>query len=93
MWPDLWLWLPVADLESDTTSFSSSCGLDGSEILGFNLGDEVLHVHLSVLEQYVELSLVVAWVDLDHSEETLQFVGLASSFLLGGLAVVHGVEA
>jgi hypothetical protein len=52
-----------------------------------------LHVHFTVLEQNVELSNVIAWIDLNHSEETVQFFCLAFSFFLGNIAVVLGLEA
>jgi hypothetical protein len=93
MGPDLWLRFPSGNFESNSTTFSSSCLFDISEILSFKLGNELLHVHLSVLEQYVKLSNIVAWINLNHSVETIQFVLLTFAFLLFNLAIGRGVEA
>lgn len=93
MWPDLWLRLPVANFESNTTTFGRSSGLDSSEILGFELGNEVLHIHFSILEHNVKLTGIVVWVNFNHSIKSFQILSFASSFLLFNLAEVHGLDA
>jgi len=70
MRPDLWLGLPVGDLESDTAAFSCSSRLNISEILSCNIGRVVLHVHLAILEEDIKLSPIVLRISLNHSVKT-----------------------
>lgn len=91
--PDLWLWLPVGNFECDTTAFSSTCCLYFSKILCLKLGNELLHIHFSILEKNIKFSNIIAWVDFNHSEETSQVLVFASTFFLFNFAVVHSVEA
>lgn len=87
--PDLGLSLPVGDLERDAAALCCSSCLNISEVLRRNLRVIILHVHLAILEQHIELSLVIAWFNLNHSEQTCKLLGLASAFFLSCFAVVH----
>jgi len=68
MGPDLRLRLPVGDLESDAAALCWSSCLNISEVLRRNFVSEILHVHLTILEQHIELSFVIIWISLNHSE-------------------------
>lgn len=93
MIPDLWLGLPSSNFESDTATFSLTSCLYSTQILRSNVSLIFLQVHLSILEQCIELSFVVTWLSLNHSEKTGKVLGLASSFLLSCFAVVHCLDA
>jgi len=67
MRPDKWLRLPVGDLESDAATLCCSSCLNISEVLGADFSIILLHVHLTILEQHIELTSVVVWLGLNHS--------------------------
>jgi hypothetical protein len=66
--PDLGVRLPVGYRESDATALCCSSCLNISDLLRRDCCIIILHVHLTILEQHIELSFLIRWINFNHSE-------------------------
>lgn len=88
--PDVWIRLPVLNLEGDGTTLTRSADANISEFLGLDLSVIVLDIHLVVLELEIEFTILVLLADHDLSEESDKLLSLTFASLLSDLAIGHG---